>query len=203
LNQRLEFFSDGVFAIAITLLVLDLKVPPVESVRSVSDVWHAIGQLWPSFFAFALSFTIILISWIGHNNVLKLLNKTSAQFQLSNGYFMFTIILMPFSTAFMAEYLNTPFAQPAVVFFCLNSLLHNSGWVLLHASIVKPRVLLKDAIAVGIHKKARIGAKYGTLIYGVLAILAYWLPYLALVLTVLTWIYWLYLSVGVKYLEEH
>jgi len=183
--------------------VLDLKVPPVESVRSVSDVWLAIGQLWPSFFAFALSFTIILISWIGHNNVLKLLNKTSAQFQLSNGYFMFTIILMPFSTAFMAEYLNTPFAQPAVVFFCLNSLLHNSGWVLLHASIVKPRVLLKDAIAVGIHKKARIGAKYGTLIYGVLAILAYWLPYLALVLTVLTWIYWLYLSVGVKYLEEH
>src|SRR4249919_20355 len=126
LNKRLEMFCDGVFAIAITLLVLDLKVPPVESIHSVPDVWHAIGRLWPSFFAFTLTFTIILISWIGHNNVLKLVNKTSAPFQLANGFFMFTIILMPFSTAFMAEYLNTPYAQPAIVFFCLNSLLHNS-----------------------------------------------------------------------------
>ena len=196
-------FCDGVFAIAITLLVLDLKVPPVESIHSVSDVWHAIGRLWPSFFAFTLTFTIILISWIGHNNVLKLVNKTSAPFQLANGFFMFTIILMPFSTAFMAEYLNTPYAQPAIVFFCLNSLLHNSGWVLLHRTIIKPHSLLRDQGAIAIHKNAQKGAKFGTMIYGGLTIISYWLPYTALVLTVLTWIYWLYLSIGVKYLEEH
>src|SRR4030095_16646080 len=106
---------DGVFAIAITLLILEIKVPPVDSVHSVNEVWHSVGRLWPSFFALTLSFTIILISWIGHNNLLKLIDKTSSQFQLANGYFMFTIILMPFSTAFMAEYLNTPFAQPAIV----------------------------------------------------------------------------------------
>jgi uncharacterized membrane protein len=191
-------FSDGVFAIAITLLILEIKVPPVDSVHSVANVWYAVGRLWPSFFALTLSFTIILVSWIGHSNLLELIDKTSSQFQLANGYFLFTIILMPFSTAFMAEYLNTPFAQPAIVFFCLNSVLHNTGWLLLHRSIVKPFSILKDSKTGELHKKARQGAGYGFFMYVALALLACWLPYVALVLTVLTWTYWLYLSLSIS-----
>lgn len=198
-NTRLEMFCDGVFAIAITLLILEIRVPPVDNVRSVGDLWNALGHLWPSFFAVVLSFGIIFISWLGHNNLLKLIESTSSQFQLANGYFMFTIILMPFSTAFMAEYLNTQFAKPAIVFFCLNSLLHNTGWLLLHRSILKPVCLLKDSTAMQIHKKARQGAKYGFFIYGALTLLALWLPYVAIVMSVLTWVYWLYLSLGARY----
>ncbi len=127
MNQRLEMFCDGVFAIAITLLILEIKIPPIDSVHSLEDVWNAVGHLWPSFFAFSLSFIIIFIAWTGHHNLLQAVNKTSSQFQFANGYFMFTIILMPFSTAFMAEYLHTPYAQPAIFIYCLNALLHNSG----------------------------------------------------------------------------
>ena len=202
MNSRLEMFCDGVFAIAITLLILGIKVPPVESVHSVADVWRDVGMLWPSFFALSLSFIIILISWMGHHNLLKSVNKTSSQFQLANGYFMFTIILMPFSTAFMAEYLNTPFAQPAIMLFCLNTLLHNTGWNLLHRSIIKPRSLVKDSIGLDINKKASRGAKYGFILYAAIAVLAWWLPYVALVISVLTWIYWLYLSASITYPEE-
>src|SRR4030067_3087085 len=122
MNERLEFFSDGVFAIAITLLILDIKVPPLESVHSVVNVWRSIGQLWPSFFALSLSFVIILIAWLGHHNLLRAVDKTSPSFQIANGFFLFTIIFIPFPTAFMAEYLNTPFAQPAIVFYCLNGI---------------------------------------------------------------------------------
>ena len=96
MNKRLETFCDGVFAIAITLLILEIKVPPLESVRSVAALWHDLGHLWPSFFALSLSFVIILIAWIGHHNLLKNIERTSPQFQLANGFFMFTIILMPF-----------------------------------------------------------------------------------------------------------
>ena len=199
MNSRLETFCDGVFAIAITLLVLEIKVPSLDSVHSVADVWQAIGKLWPSFFALSLSFVIILISWIGHHNILKGIDKTTPQFQLANGYFMFTIILMPFSTAFMAEYLDTPFAQPAVVVYTLNALLHNTGWLLFHRSIEKPKSLAKDAATAAIIKKASRGAKYGFFIYTAIALLAWWLPYVALVLTVLTWVYWLYLSAGVRH----
>jgi uncharacterized membrane protein len=202
MNKRLEMFCDGVFAIAITLLILDIKVPPVDSVHSVADVWHSVGRLWPAFFALTLSFTIILISWIGHHNLFKIIDKTSSQFMLANGFFMFTIILMPFSTAFMAEYLDTPFAQPAIVIFCANSLLHNIGWNVLHTSVRKPHSLLRDSKAVELHKRARQGAKFGFFIYTPIVILAWWLPYLALVISVLTWTYWMYLSLRIEDLEQ-
>jgi uncharacterized membrane protein len=198
MNRRLEIFCDGVFAIAITLLILDIKVPPLESVHSVHDVWHSLGSMWPSFFALVLSFIIIFVSWIGHHNLFNLIEKTSSQFQLANGYFMFTIILVPFSTAFMAEYLNTPFAQPAIVFFCLNSLLHNTGWLLLHRSVLKPVSLARSAEAMKLQKGARRGARFGFFIYAAIVLLALWLPYVALVLNVLTWVYWLYLSRSIR-----
>lgn len=83
---------------------------------------------------------------------------------------------MPFSTAFMAEFLDTPFAQPAIVFFCLNSLLHNTGWLLLHRSVVKPVPLMKDRATIELHKKAIKGANYGFIIYATLALLAWWRP---------------------------
>ena len=93
MNSRLETFCDGVFAIAITLLILNIKVPQVESVHSGADVWRDVGRLWPSFFALSLSFTVIFISWIGHHNLLKAIDKSSPQFVGANGFFMFTIIL--------------------------------------------------------------------------------------------------------------
>lgn len=202
MNKRLEAFCDGVFAIAITLLILDIKVPPVGSVHSISDVWRGVGALWPSFFALSLSFIIILISWIGHHNLMNAVDKTSSQFQLANGFFMFTIILLPFSTAFMAEYLNTPFGKPAIMFFCFNSMLHNIGWILFQRSMIKPRFLVKDSIGMDLVKKASRGSYFGFFIYTAIALLAWWLPHVAMIINVSTWIYWLYLSASIRYPEQ-
>ena len=197
MNTRLETFCDGVFAIAITLLVLDLKVPPLESVHSPQEVWQHVIALWPSFFALSFSFVIILISWVGHHNLLLALDKTSSWFQLANGFLLFTVILLPFSTSFMAEYLNTPYAQPAIVVFMANTLVHNIGWVLLHWSVLRPRPLVKESVGVAAARKAALGAKYGFVVYSVLLLAALWFPRLALIVSVLTWIYWLYLSVRI------
>lgn len=197
-NSRLEAFSDGVFAIAITLLILDMKVPPLESVHSVHDLWYNVGQLWPSFFALSLSFVIILISWIGHHNLIKLADKTSPQFQMANGFFLFTVIFTPFPTAFMAEYLNTPYAQPAIVVYCLNSILHNIGWNGLYRYMLKPKPLIKENVDVDYIKKNSQGAKYGFFIYSANAILAWWFPYVALVISVSIWIFWLYVSISIR-----
>jgi uncharacterized membrane protein len=199
MNARVEAFSDGVFAIAITVLILDIKVPPLESIRSVADVWRDIGSLWPSFFALCLSFTIILISWVGHHSLLRTLDKTSAKFQFANGFFLFTVIFIPFPTAFMAEYLNTPFAQPAIVFYCAASFLHNIGWNVLHRYILKPIPLMKSSTSLARVKEIARGAKYGLFIYSAIAVLAWWFPYVAIVLSLLLWIYWLYLSTAFKH----
>jgi uncharacterized membrane protein len=197
-NFRLEIFSDGVFAIAITLLILDMKVPPLESVHSSADLWQNVIKLWPSFFALIMSFIIILIAWIGHHNLLRGLDKTSAKFQFANGFFLFTVIFFPFPTAFMAEYLNSPYAQPAIEFYCLNAILHNIGWNLLYRYILYPKPLVKESIDVEHIKESSKGAKYGFVLYSLLAVLAIWLPYVALVISFMTWIYWLYISVNIK-----
>ena len=93
---RLEMFSDGVFAIAITLLILEIKVPPVDSVHSVNDLVRALLRLWPSFFAFFYSFCSILIQWVIHHNTFNYLDKTSRPFLYTNGFLLLTIVFFPF-----------------------------------------------------------------------------------------------------------
>jgi uncharacterized membrane protein len=197
-NTRLEAFCDGVFAIAITLLVLDLRVPSIESVHSVSEVWRDIVRLWPAFFALCFSFSIILISWVGHHNLLLTLDKTSPQFQFANGFFLLTVILLPFSTSFMAEYLDTPYAGPGIVVYCANSLLNSIGWNLLHTSILIPKSLVKDSVDAAVARKAAKAARYGFVIYLALLLMAVWWPYVALTGSVSIWTYWLYLSVSIR-----
>ena len=97
----------------------------------------------------------------------------------------------------MAEYLNTPYAQPAIVCYCLNALVHNVGWNILHITVLKPKPLIEDTMR-EVYKKIAQGARYGFLIYLIIAVIAWWFPYVALVITVLTWIYWLFLSVAAR-----
>jgi hypothetical protein len=97
----------------------------------------------------------------------------------------------------MAEYLDTAYAQPAIVCYCLVAILHNIGWNLLHRSIMKPQLLVR-ASSLDHAKNAARGAKLGFFIYSAIAILAWWFPYVAIILCLLIWIYWLYLSISIK-----
>ena len=197
-NSRVEFFSDGVFAIAITLLIIEIKVPPFSIMNSIEDVWHATIHLWPSFLALFLSFVIIFISWHGHYSLFSAIDKTSDQFLFANGFFLLTLVILPFPTAFVAEYLNTPYAQPAIVFYSFCALLHNIGWSLLLYSTHKPNHLAKSAEHdLKIDRAARSN-RMGTYIsIGILA-LSLWIPYVALILSLCLWSYWVFVSVKVK-----
>src|SRR5947207_11469063 len=111
-NTRLEAFCDGVFAIALTLLILDIKIPSAEGIGTTRELWLALRHLGPSVFAFVLSFVIILISWVNHHRFFRLLNKSSAPFVYANGFLLLTIVFMPFPTALLGEYLLTDHAAP-------------------------------------------------------------------------------------------
>src|SRR5258706_10379621 len=91
-NSRLEAFCDGVFAIALTLLVLDIKIPATEHIASTNDLWYALGAIAPSVFTFILSFIVILISWVNHHATLKLVSKSSPLFIYANGLLLLTIV---------------------------------------------------------------------------------------------------------------
>src|SRR5689334_16469364 len=86
-TSRLEAFCDGVFAIAITLLIIDIRIPSSEKIDSNADFLRALKHIAPSIFAFVLSFMIILITWVNHHNALRLGNKISPMFIYANGFY--------------------------------------------------------------------------------------------------------------------
>src|SRR5437764_813041 len=100
---RLEAFSDGVFAIAITLLVLDLTVPPRDEGRSLT---HALGSEWPSYFAYLVSFAVIGIIWVNHHALCGLIKQADRLVLFANLFLLLTVSVIPFPTRLLAEYLT-------------------------------------------------------------------------------------------------
>ena len=101
---RIESFSDAVFSIAITLLVIEIKVPSHEQVDQVG-LWHALLNLWPSYLAFVTSFATILVIWIQHHWIFALTIRYDHALFYLNGLLLLLVTFIPFPTALLSEYL--------------------------------------------------------------------------------------------------
>ncbi len=197
-NARLEAFSDGVFAIAITLLIIEIKVPKVENIHSVSDMWHAITHLWPSFFALVLSFMVILIAWVNHHGIFEELDKTSPHFMYANGFFLLTIVVLPFPSALLGEYIQTDYAQPAIFLFNMACLLNSIGWNIMWMAIEKPKLLAKNSES---HQFLKDGKKYtifGFFINLAVVIFGWWFPLTSICINTVLWFFWLIIGMTYK-----
>lgn len=102
-TTRLETFSDGVFAIAITLLVLEIRVPHVEESESLLV---ALLGLWPSYVGYAVSFLQIGVIWANHHNRFRLLERSDHVLLFLNILFLMCVAFIPFPTALLAEYIQ-------------------------------------------------------------------------------------------------
>ncbi len=113
-TSRLEAFSDGVFAIAITLLVLEIAVPKIEG-RALSS---ALADEWPSYLGFALSFIVIGIMWMNHHTMFKDIDRVNHGLLVLNLLLLMAISFLPFPTAVLADHLKDPEARrTATVFY--------------------------------------------------------------------------------------
>ncbi|MGZ4659322.1 MAG: TMEM175 family protein [Blastococcus sp.] len=99
---RLEAFGDGVFAIAITLLVLEIAVPAVSG----GELLHALGRQWPAYLAYGMSFFSIGVLWIVHYGVTRALRGVDALFLRLNLLFLFFVAFLPYPTRLLAEFLT-------------------------------------------------------------------------------------------------
>jgi len=110
---RLEGLSDGVFAFAMTLLVLDVVVP--VTTRSKQDLLSAIGHNWPEFLGYVVSFATIGAIWLGHNAITGYLGRANPTLMRLNLLLLFVVALLPFPTRLMSGFLKAGNAERTAV----------------------------------------------------------------------------------------
>jgi uncharacterized membrane protein len=102
---RIEAFSDGVFAIAITLLVLGIAVPKAKDLAAGGSLGSTLLKLWPHYLAFVTSFITVLAQWVNHHRIFSFVQRTDHPFLYWNGLLLLFVTFMPFPTALLAEFL--------------------------------------------------------------------------------------------------
>ncbi len=119
-TNRLESFSDGVIAVAITLLVLGITVPDPGRTASLAT---ALGHNWPDYAAYAVSFVTIGIIWINHHAMIGRLRETDHSILILNLLLLMAIGILPFATELMATYLRDPHGRALAAAIYSGSLL--------------------------------------------------------------------------------
>lgn len=185
-TTRVEAFSDGVFAIAITLLILEIKVPHAEAGHSL---WEGLKALWPSYVAFLMSFFVILIMWVNHHELMRMVREISYPFFFANGLVLLTVTFVPFPTAVLAEHLGSDSAREAVTFYCATFIVNSLTWVLLLRSMLRGNLLREDVRQETI---ARVKSAYtwGPLVYLISTAIAFVQPVIGLLVNVSLWLLW-------------
>jgi uncharacterized membrane protein len=172
-TARVEAFSDGVFAIAITLLILEIKVP--------HGLGNALGahllEEWPSFFAFVTSFATIGIMWLNHHRMFTLLHRVDHSMLVLNALLLLGVTFVPFPTAVIADYLGHPGDRIAAQFysasFVLIAIFFNVLWRYVSSPRRSPRLLRvapDDPTVMAIHAQYRMGPIFYLVALG----LAFW-----------------------------
>ena len=142
-TQRLEAFSDGVFAIAITLLVLDLAVP--ANAHSQRHLLNAIGDQWPGYLGYLVSFSTIGAFWLGHNAVTDYLDHADLTLLRLNLLLLLFVSFLPFPTRLLSEYVRTSRAERvAVITYGITLLLATALLLLLWRYAIRARLVRPD-----------------------------------------------------------
>ena len=102
--DRIVFFSDAVFAIAITLLVLDIRVPDIPTNLAAEELPGRLLDLWPKFFSYMLSFLVIISYWMAHHSIFRGIRGYDRGLMWLNSLFLLCIAFLPFPTALLSEY---------------------------------------------------------------------------------------------------
>jgi uncharacterized membrane protein len=175
----MEAFSDGVIAIAITLLTLDIRVP-LRDEAGGATLLHRLAQLWPNYLAFATSFAVVGILWINHHAIFEHIDRADYYLVLINTVFLFTVAALPFTTALLAEYIRHDGERTATLvytgWFLLVAISFNRlWWYARHAKLTNP---VSDQAAID-----RITARFrlGIPSYLLLVVVAFFVPLVALI----------------------
>jgi len=195
--SRLEAFSDGVFAISITLLVLEIKLPK-EDVR---ELWARMGSIWPSFLSFFLSFVIILIIWVNHHKVINLARRSDNALLYTNGLLLLLVTFIPFPTAVLGETLLSSHPQQGILLYCGTFLPLSLSFRAVFHAIVNHRRLVRAEIKDEDIRRISRAYWLGFLVYLRACIFAVFFPCLGLAVYLSLNVLWLALPYATRSTE--
>ena len=107
-TERIEFFSDAVIAIIITLMVLDIHLPKIEDNATSAQIFHQLKGVLPNIFAFMISFAVLGVYWTNHHQFYKAVEYTDWKLLYYNLHFLFWCSLIPLTTSLLAENYDKP-----------------------------------------------------------------------------------------------
>jgi len=175
-TARLETFSDGVFAIAITLLIIEIHVPGREHAGTLG---HELLRLWPSYIGYLTSFLTIGVMWINHHYVFELIARVDRTMLLLNTLLLMLIAFVPFPTAVLAQFIETDGARPAAVLYgatlTLTAITYFAWWRYASAG----RRLIGDEVPDDVVDDITRAYVPGSLLYGGAMALAFVEPWLS------------------------
>jgi len=174
---RFETYSDGVFAIAATLLVLEF------SVTSGHDLGHQLLHLWPSYLAYVTSFVTIGIIWMNHHHTVSLIGRSDRTFLFINNLLLLTVAFLPFPTGLVGTYLQRDGEQAAALAYAgtlvVMAALHQVWWGYARVN----RRLIADGTPDSALRAVDRAYVPGVPMYGAVFLLAFFSPLAAVVLT--------------------
>ena len=137
--ERLAALSDGIFAVAMTLMVLDLRLPAAAAIHGEHDLWHALLALLPPLLTYLMSFVTLGIFWVGQQTQLNHLARSDRHLSWIHLSFLFAVTLTPFSTMLLAEFMAC--RATLLVYWCnlllLGAILYGSWGYALRTHLVK------------------------------------------------------------------
>jgi uncharacterized membrane protein len=177
--DRLKALSDGVFAIAITLLVLEVKAPHLAEPTSGRELLLEIGRLWPRLFAYLISFFMLGIYWVGHRNVFESIHRCDRTVLWLNNVFLLGVSFLPFPAAILGEYHEN--AMALTIYGANLSVISLFLFLLFHYAGRRPH-LLGPQVTAGLLSAGRIIILTPFVFYSLAAMAAFVEPKLSLVI---------------------
>jgi len=187
---RMEGFSDAIFAIAITLLVLDLHIPDKETLTSTAAIISYLKGQWPSYLAISISFFSIYIMWVNHHKLFKQIYTRNTGITFANGLILFLVTAVSYPTGLMARFFDTPSANLVVAIYTGLFVLINLSYNLLWYIASRDKSLLRPDITDADIKKIKLNYLYGFPTYCLAFGLSFNYPTIALIICVVLWIFW-------------